>query len=72
MQGESSDALLAKFREFDTDGNGSISEDEFGNLVAALGLHLSAGEIQIAYSAIDVNGNGRIDFSEFRQWWVKR
>lgn len=72
MQGESSDALLAKFREFDTDGNGSISEDEFGNLVAALGLRLTAGEIQIAYSAIDVNGNGRIDFSEFKHWWTKR
>jgi Ca2+-binding EF-hand superfamily protein len=72
MQGESSEALLAKFREFDTDGNGSISEEEFGNLVAALGLRLTAGEIQIAYTAIDINGNGRIDFGEFKQWWAKR
>jgi Ca2+-binding EF-hand superfamily protein len=72
MQGESEGALLAKFREFDTDGNGSISEDEFGNLVVALGLRLTAAQIQIAYSAIDVNGNGRIDFGEFKHWWAKR
>ena len=66
------DELLRKFREFDTDGNGSISEDEFGHLVVALGLRLTAGEIQIAYSAIDINGNGRIDFGEFENWWMKR
>ena len=72
MQGESSEQLLAKFREFDTDGNGSISEEEFGNLVVTLGLRLTAGEIQTAYSAIDINGNGRIDFGEFKHWWQKR
>ncbi|HVW30154.1 MAG TPA: EF-hand domain-containing protein [Polyangiaceae bacterium] len=66
------DELLRKFREFDTDGNGSIGEDEFARLVVALGLRLTAGEIQIAYSAIDVNGNGRIDFGEFKSWWAKR
>lgn len=66
------DELLRKFREFDTDGNGSIGEDEFARLVAALGLRLTAGEIQIAYSAIDINGNGRIDFGEFKNWWAKR
>ena len=66
------DELLRKFRDFDTDGNGSISEEEFANLVVALGLRLTAGEIQIAYSAIDINGNGRIDFGEFKSWWVKR
>jgi len=72
MSDASSEELKNKFREFDTDGNGSIDEKEFGNLVRALGLELSAGEIQIAYSAIDINGNGRIDFGEFKTWWSKR
>ncbi|HEX3593883.1 MAG TPA: EF-hand domain-containing protein [Polyangiaceae bacterium] len=67
-----SDPLKSQFDEFDTDENGSISESEFVALVAVLGLKLSAGEIQTAFSAIDINGNGRIDFGEFKAWWSKR
>ncbi|HEX4337093.1 MAG TPA: EF-hand domain-containing protein [Polyangiaceae bacterium] len=72
MSDGTSGELKGKFDQFDTDRNGSISESEFTALVAALGLTLSAGQIQIAFSAIDVNGNGRIDFGEFATWWAGR
>ncbi len=64
--------LARKFRQFDTDGNGAIGENEFAALVKALGLSFSPEEVQIAFSAIDINGNGRIDFGEFKNWWSKR
>jgi Ca2+-binding EF-hand superfamily protein len=66
------DPLRGKFDEVDTDRNGSISESEFIALIASLGLKLSAGDVQTAFSAIDVNGNGNIDFGEFKIWWSKR
>lgn len=64
--------LRAEFERFDTDGNGHIDEGEFTALVKALGVNFSADKARIAFLAIDVNGNERIEFGEFRAWWIKR
>jgi len=64
--------LRAAFDKFDRDGNGFIDEAEFAELVAALGIDLTPEKIQIAFMAIDVNGNEHIDFGEFAVWWQRR
>lgn len=63
--------LRAQFDKFDTDNNGYIDKDEFGALVKTLGIELSIEKVAVALLAIDVNGNGRIEFGEFSAWWTK-
>jgi len=69
---EKADDLRSKFDEFDADRDGSISEAEFTVLVASLGVRFDAGQVYTAFMAIDVDGNGRIEFGEFRSWWMKQ
>jgi Ca2+-binding EF-hand superfamily protein len=70
---ENSEAELRReFDHADTNKNGSIDEDEFAALVRTLGVTLTPEEVQIAFLAIDINGNGRIEFGEFKNWWGKR
>lgn len=64
--------LEEHFKRFDHDENGTIDEREFGDLVRALGVHFSDEKVQVAFAAIDINDNGRIDFGEFSSWWQKR
>jgi calcium-binding protein CML len=66
------DDLRRRFDEFDTNKDGVIDETEFAALVAALGVRFDAGQVFTAFMAIDVDGNGRIEFGEFRSWWTKR
>jgi Ca2+-binding EF-hand superfamily protein len=63
--------LRAEFDRFDTDKNGAIDESEFSALVSSLGIRFSAEQTQTAFMAIDINGNRRIDFGEFKVWWSK-
>ncbi len=63
--------LKHEFDRFDRDGSGSIDEAEFGELLTALGLGFSQEKAMVAFLAIDINGNGRIDFGEFETWWKK-
>ncbi len=64
-------SLRAEFERFDSDKNGHIDEGEFSALVQALGAHLSRTEAAVFFLALDVNGNRRIEFSEFATWWNK-
>jgi Ca2+-binding EF-hand superfamily protein len=64
--------LRQEFDRADADRNGSIDEDEFAALVLSLGVNFTAEQVQIAFLAIDINGNGHIEFGEFRNWWGKR
>jgi Ca2+-binding EF-hand superfamily protein len=63
--------LRTKFDKFDADNNGYIDESEFGALVNSLGIEMSAEKVAVAFLAVDVNGNGRIEFGEFSGWWGK-
>ncbi len=67
----SDDSLRSEFQRFDSDGNGFIDEAELGALVQSLGANLSHTEVAVAFLAIDVNGNRRIEFGEFAAWWNK-
>lgn len=64
--------LHAQFNKFDADKNGHIDESEFSQLVRSLGVSLTPEKTAVAFLAIDVNGNGRIEFGEFSAWWRKR
>jgi Ca2+-binding EF-hand superfamily protein len=64
--------LQAEFERFDADNNGHIDETEFAALVKSLGVNLTSEKLAIAFLAIDVNGNRRIEFGEFSAWWKKR
>ncbi len=63
--------LKAEFDRFDSDKNGFIDREEFAALVSSLGAELSEDRVGVAFRAIDVNGNGRIEFGEFCAWWQK-
>lgn len=63
--------LQAEFERFDADKSGYIDENEFAALVSSLGSTLSRQKVAVAFLAIDINGNGRIEFGEFRSWWSK-
>jgi hypothetical protein len=53
------------FREFDEDGNGTISQTEFRNAIRKLNLGLSSREIDKLMERIDTNSDGKIDWREF-------
>ena len=53
------------FKEFDEEGNGTISQNEFRNAIRKLNLGLSSREIDKIMEKIDLNGEGKIDWREF-------
>ena len=59
--------LLAAFRLIDVDNSGKISVPEIRALVAKTNENLSHSEVSDLLKDIDVNGDGEIDFEEFRE-----
>ena len=50
---------------FDYDENGTISTNQLGTVMRALGVNPSDSEVQDIVNAIEVEGNGVIEFPEF-------
>lgn len=65
-------ALKQDFERFDGDSNGRIDRNEFLALVQSLGIPMSEDRAYVAFQAIDINGNGSIEFDEFASWWKRR
>jgi Ca2+-binding EF-hand superfamily protein len=57
--------LTRMFRDFDVNGDGVISVDEFRNGLNQLGVNLSEDRFQLLVKKTDANGDGDIDFGEF-------
>lgn len=53
------------FKEFDSDGNGFITQTEFRNAIRKLNLGLTSREIDKLMLRIDSNSDGKIDYQEF-------
>jgi hypothetical protein len=63
------DQALAVFNEFDADRSGFIDKHELGLLAAALGAPLDEADLAATSRHLDANGDGRISFAEFFQWF---
>ena len=50
---------------FDHDENGSITADELGHVLQALGSNLSKNQLAEMINEVDVGGNDTIEFAEF-------
>jgi len=58
------------FDEFDMDGSGSISLDEFTKLMSRLGANLTEEEIRTMMESLDTDKSGGVDREEFIQWYA--
>jgi Ca2+-binding EF-hand superfamily protein len=57
------------FEKHDADGSGFINAAELRSLCMDFGHYLSDEELSLAVKKLDVNGDGKITYSEFIQWW---
>ena len=57
--------LRNAFDRYDVDGSGSIDAGEFGALCAHLGVALGPEEAAGALQAMDLDGNGTVEYEEF-------
>jgi Ca2+-binding EF-hand superfamily protein len=62
-------AIRMIFKQFDTDGSGTIEPVELSKLCAALGDPLNKRELREAFDHLDMNDNGKIGFEEFINFW---
>lgn len=63
--------LRDAFAVFDSDGSGSISRSELKKLMKNLGQTLSDAELDAMMDEVDTDGNGEIDFEEFKTMMVR-
>jgi len=64
------DDVLDIFVSFDKDNSGTIDPAEFRDLTCDLGLRMSPEKTEEMFKAIDIDGNGTLDFQEFLAWYV--
>ena len=64
---EQEDNLQDAFNIFDESGNGEIVASNLFNVLSKLGENITLEEINEMISQIDINGDGKIDYSEFVQ-----
>ncbi|KAE9615476.1 hypothetical protein Lal_00020957 [Lupinus albus] len=69
-KGVDSDDVLENLKDaftvFDMDGNGTITADELNAVMRSLGEECSLAECRRMIAGVDCNGDGMIDFEEFR------
>ena len=53
------------FSNFDNDGDGRISKQEFLKMLSSLGYTISHQEVSQMVNSFDQNGDGEMDYSEF-------
>ena len=60
-------AIMKAFNKFDVDGSGFLDREEFGKAMLAMGLRLSASQVEVLFKEYDVDGTGTIELQEFTQ-----
>lgn len=60
------------FDKYDADDSGAIDAGELGALCDELDAPLTETELEEALAALDSDGSGRIEKSEFVSWWTGR
>ena len=61
------DELRAAFRQFDTNGSGTIERAEVKAVLAGLGERLKDSEIELIMREVDMDRDGKVSFEEFKQ-----
>jgi Ca2+-binding EF-hand superfamily protein len=64
------DDIEELFDQADEDQDDQISLTEFRGLMLALDRHLHDDAVVTRFREIDTNRDGRIQFAEFRSWWM--
>merc|ERR1740129_1354458 len=64
MEMEFRDVQMA-FKQFDSDGNGSIDKEELTSALRSSGGNFTQQDIDALFAAGDCDGNGEIDYEEF-------
>lgn len=62
---------LRMFKEWDTDGNGTISVSELKAIFAGMGAAYSDRDIEIMLKLADTDNDGQISYEEFLAWAFK-
>jgi Ca2+-binding EF-hand superfamily protein len=58
------------FYKYDADQSGTIDRGELMTCLKDLGYDLDENELEKAFSNLDINGDGVIDYNEFRVWFL--
>jgi Ca2+-binding EF-hand superfamily protein len=64
--------LRDAFRSFDIEKSGEITESKFLEGILSMNAQVSEDQIRAVFKAIDMDGNGRINFDEFCHMAQKR
>jgi len=57
------------FSKYDHNHDGSVDVAELRAICMEMGVFLSEEELRIAIHIMDTDGNGKIEFEEFKRWW---
>lgn len=60
------------FDELDVDNDGVITRLEFQQLLDSIGFQLKPAELAASFAAIDKDGNGTVDYDEFRAFYESK
>lgn len=63
------DTLKKVFAKYDADESGAIDKEELAKLSADLGHELEEDQLDAALKDLDLNGDGVIDYDEFKRWY---
>jgi hypothetical protein len=61
--------VASKFKQYDTHNTGFLDAKALAALCQSLGTSLTAHELESAILLLDGNGDGKISYQEFLEWW---
>jgi hypothetical protein len=64
---KSAGKVLDLFREWDTNGDGEVSREEFHDAMPHLGFNAAKEDVDALFSSWDPDGSGAIDFKELQR-----
>eukprot|EP00747_Dinoflagellata_sp_TGD_P162854 gnl/TRDRNA2_/TRDRNA2_180937_c0_seq1.p1 gnl/TRDRNA2_/TRDRNA2_180937_c0~~gnl/TRDRNA2_/TRDRNA2_180937_c0_seq1.p1 ORF type:complete len:447 (+),score=114.46 gnl/TRDRNA2_/TRDRNA2_180937_c0_seq1:92-1432(+) len=62
------DNMKKIFKEWDSNGDGIISQEEMMKVMKALGSKFSQAQFDQIFAAVDANKNGKVEYEEFINW----
>jgi len=65
---ENNDTVQELFAQWDTDGSGSITEEELGKVLMKLDKTMTQEKVAKLFAAADHNKDGTLDSAEFIKW----